>query len=266
MLFPLHNWMALNLDMTMKKMRLPLRLGFAVMAALCSVCGCSSADLSHGDLAAKTPARVGAACTMPINYTSVADEQSNYRIRPGDDLMVTFYLSPEFDTGVTVRPDGKIAMRIGGDIEAANLTPAQLAAAIDRVYSQELREPQAAVVVKNTPSRLVYVEGQVGKPGAIPLVSAMTAMGAISQAGGFTDGAGTDKVILIRRDACGEPQGERLDLAKVIEQQDNQEDAALLPADIIVVPRSRIANLDLFVKQYVRDVLPVEPYLSVTPF
>jgi hypothetical protein len=37
---------------------------------------------------------------------------------------------------------------------------------------------------------------------------------------------------------------------------------ALLPSDIVVVPRSAIAQFDLNMKQYVRDALPVEPYIT----
>jgi hypothetical protein len=33
--------------------------------------------------------------------------------------------------------------------------------------------------------------------------------------------------------------------------------------DIIVVPRSGIANADLFVKQYIQGLLPIPPYFSI---
>ena len=51
-----------------------------------------------------------------------------------------------------------------------------------------------------------------------------------------------------------------------IKNPGNGEDAALMPYDVIVVPRSRIADIDLFVKHYIRDALPVEPYMSLVPF
>ncbi len=248
---------------------IPCLTTFLVGAVCCSLFGCGSIARSHGDVAAASRSarqQVGAACAIPVNYTANAGAEAAYRIQPGDDLMLTFYLSPEFDTEVTVRPDGKIATRIGDDLQAADLTPGELSAEINRAYSKELRDPQASVVVKNSPSRVTYVQGEVTKPGAIPLMPGMTAMAAISQAGGFTEDAGTNNVILIRRDACGEPQGIRLDLAQVLDQKDNQEDALLMPADMLLVPRSGIANVDLFVKQYVRGVLPVQPYLTVTPF
>ncbi len=69
-------------------------------------------------------------------------------------------------------------------------------------------------------------------------------------------------VVLIRRDACGRADGSKLDLASASDTPEKGEDVMLMPHDTLVVPRSKIANVDLFVKQYIRDVLPVEPYIS----
>jgi len=95
----------------------------------------------------------------------------------------------------------------------------------------------------------------------------MTALQAITAAGGMTDNAGVSNVVLLRRDGCGNVHGERLDLGQAMKVKNNNEaDAALLPADTVIVPRSGIAQLDLIVKQYVKDVIPVQPYMSVLPF
>ena len=87
-------------------------------------------------------------------------------------------------------------------------------------------------------------------------------MQAIANAGGQTDEAELSNVILIRRDACGRADGSKIDLASATKTPDKGEDVMLMPHDTIVVPRSKIANADLFVKQYIRDLLPVQPYLS----
>jgi polysaccharide biosynthesis/export protein len=185
----------------------------------------------------------------------------SYLIQPGDQLSLEFYLNPEFNDEVTVRPDGNLTLRIIGDIKAWGLTPAQLAQALDKAYMSELRSPDAVVHVKNMPSRQVYVQGQVSKPGSFPLEAGMTAVQAVSEAGGLTDQAGDD-AILIRRDLCGQPSGIRVKLAKAMDHPEKGEDVALMPRDVIVVPRSTIANVDLFVKQYVQGLLPIPPYMS----
>ncbi len=186
-----------------------------------------------------------------------------YHIEPGDKLDVDSYLNPEFSQEVTVRPDGMITMRLVGAVRAGGLTPQDLATALNVAYSKELRRPDMTVSVAKMPSREVYVQGQVNKPGGFPLEPGMTALQAIADAGGLTDKAG-DKAVLIRRDACGIPGGSPIDLSKATDNPATGEDLALESRDIIVVPRSRIANVDEFVEQYIRDILPVQPYISPT--
>ena len=81
------------------------------------------------------------------------------------------------------------------------------------------------------------------------------------------DDARADQIVLIRRDACGHAYGTFIQVANAVSQSSANyvQDVALLPDDIIVVPRSTIGNMDLFVKQYIRDMWPVEPYLSLGP-
>jgi protein involved in polysaccharide export with SLBB domain len=190
-----------------------------------------------------------------------SDAEGNYVIQPGDQVALDFYLNPEFNDDVTVRPDGKVTLRLIGDVQAAGLTPEQFAQTLDKDYMSELRNPDAAVHVKSMPSRQVYVQGQVGKPGAFPLEPGMTALQAISAAGGLTDEASSDAV-LIRRDACGRPYGVKVDLAGAKGGTGSKQDVALAPRDIVVVPRSGIASVDLFVKQYIQGLLPFPPYVS----
>jgi protein involved in polysaccharide export with SLBB domain len=185
----------------------------------------------------------------------------SYLIQPGDQLNIEFYLNPEFNDDVTVRPDGLITLRIVGDVKAWGLTPAQLAVNLDHAYSSELRSPDAVVHVKNMPNREVYVEGQVLKPGAFPLEGGMTTIQAISEAGGLTDEA-ANHAVLIRRDACGQPSGIKIDVKDAMKHPEHDQDLALMPRDVIVVPRSKIANVDLFVKQYIQGLIPIPPYLS----
>ena len=166
-------------------------------------------------------------------------------------------MNSEFNDNVSVQPDGRIVLRLVGPLQAAGLSSGQLSAEINQAYSKELKNPSATVHVQNMPSRQVFVEGQVNHPGAFALQPGMTAAQAIADAGGQTDEAELSNVVLIRRDACGRPDGSRIDFASATNTPDKGEDVMLMPHDTIVVPRSRIANVDLWVKQYIRDLLPV---------
>jgi protein involved in polysaccharide export with SLBB domain len=229
------------------------------------VAGCS-ASAARGDLAGINRPQLSAQqCAAQADIENAAlnaaAADSAYIIQPGDDLVISFYLNSEFNDSVVVRPDGQINLQLVGDVRAAGLTPQALAARLNEAYSSELRSPDASVHVKNMPSRQVYVEGEVSKPKAIVLEPGMTLLQAIADAGGLTDNASSDAVV-IRRDACGTPQGSVVNLSQAMEQPSSGEDVALLPRDIVVVPRSTIANINLFIKHYIRNNLPIQPYAS----
>ena len=102
----------------------------------------------------------------------------------------------------------------------------------------------------------MYVGGEVSKPGAVPLTANLTLVQAIQEAGGFLETAHLSQVVLIRRAADGQPSGYAVDVRPVIGGTAPGEDVPLQPFDVAFVPRSKIADVDLFVKQYIRDVLP----------
>jgi protein involved in polysaccharide export with SLBB domain len=203
---------------------------------------------------------------MTAEYSSPQEQLQSYKIQSGDDLAISFYLNSEFDTDAMVRPDGKVSLRLVGEQQARGLTAAQLSAELDEAYANELLNPGVSVLVKSTPGRVVYVQGQVDHPGAIPLQPEMTALAAIAQAGGLSEGAAPNHIVMIRRDMCGQPHAQELRLSGALKGKSDmamEEDAQLLPGDMLVVPRSQIANVGLAVKQYVKDLIPVQPYFVI---
>jgi protein involved in polysaccharide export with SLBB domain len=244
-------------------------LACALMIAV-AVGGCSSKSSQnqseHDEFASKSmsPEQCAANASIEESAQSVAQHDADYRIQPGDQLALDFYMNSEFNDTTTVDPNGKIELRMVGPVQAAGLTPSQLAKSIDNAYRNELRNPGAVVHLNELPSRQIYVEGEVTKPGGFPMQPGMTAVQALALAGGVTDNSDPESAVLIRRDACGRAQGTKIDLAAATKNPGSAEDVALLPRDVVVVPKSGIANADLWVKQHIRDVLPVEPYISPT--
>lgn len=244
-----------------------VRLTACAMAVALALGGCSSRNSqAESEVGVSAPSRMSAAqCEANADIQASATKPDpGYRIQPGDSLALDFYMNPEFNDKVTVNPDGKVTLRMVGPVQAGGLTTDQLGQSIDKAYSSELRNPGAVVHLHNLPSRQVYVEGQVQKPGSFPLQPGMTAVQALALAGGVTDSADPESTLVIRRDACGEPQASKVDLGTALKNQGTGNDMALAERDIVVVPRSRIANADLWVKQHIRDIMPVEPYLSPT--
>jgi protein involved in polysaccharide export with SLBB domain len=244
-----------------------LRSALLVLCAL-ALTACSSSSDSRGDrpdqINSKQAAMMNPEACLENGATveNASLDTRGYQIQPGDQLAIDFYLNSEFNDNVSVQPDGRVVLRLVGPLHAAGLSPGQLATEINQAYAKELKNPSATVHVQNMPNRQIFVQGQVNHPGAFSLQPGMTAMQAIADAGGQTDEAELSDVVLIRRDACGRADGSKVNLASATDSPDKGEDVMLMPRDTLVVPRSRIANMDLFVKQYIRDMLPVQPYLS----
>ncbi len=188
-----------------------------------------------------------------------------YLLTPGDQLTVKFYKSPELNEDVIVRSDGMISLQLVDDVPAAGRTPAQLSADLRQRYAKELAEPAISVIVRKAAIDRVFVGGEVGRQGVIDLVGGMTVVQAIQEAGGFTKTAHRKQVILIRRTPDGKAIGRSIDVRPVMSGEHPEEDVLLAANDVIVVPRSKIGNVDVWVQMYIRDALPIS-YFPITGF
>jgi polysaccharide export outer membrane protein len=192
--------------------------------------------------------------THPASYP-----EKEYHLQPGDSLDVKFFYNPELnESGIIVRPDGRISLQLAPEIMAAGLTPAQLSDTLKKRYAKELANTEGiTVIVRTFSSQRVYVDGEVGKPGMVDLVGQMTVLQSIAVAGGFKDSARTQEVIVIRKTPEKKPFTIVVDLDKTRYGEDRNQDIALMPYDIVYVPKSTIANVNMFVDQYIRKNIPV---------
>jgi polysaccharide export outer membrane protein len=180
-----------------------------------------------------------------------------YRIQVGDQLEIKFFYSPELNEQVTVRPDGRISLQLISEVVVTDLTVAALSTQLTERYSADLNQPRVAVIVREYGSQRVFVDGEVGRPGIVPLLGQMTALQAISQAGGMKDTARTREVIVIRRGTANAPVAFRVDLKSARNGRDLTQDVSLAPLDIVYVPRSRVANVNIWLDKYIRQNIPI---------
>jgi polysaccharide export outer membrane protein len=109
-----------------------------------------------------------------------------YVIGAEDMLDINVWKEPDVSRIVPVRPDGKISLPLINDVQAAGLSPQQLAATITESLRKYLNEPQVTVIITAINSQRVFVVGEVLRAGAFPLIPGMTILQALSSAGGFT--------------------------------------------------------------------------------
>ncbi len=176
------------------------------------------------DTATKTPA----AATAPAS-------DNNYVIGAQDMLDVSVWKEPEVSRVVPVRPDGKISLPLLNDVQAAGLTPGQLAAQITDSLKKYVTNPQVTVIVTTINSQRIYILGEVTRPGAFPLLPNMTVLQALSSAGGFTQFA-KEKSIYVLRSEDGKQVKHPFNYKAVVQNKQPEQNIVLKAGDQIVVP------------------------------
>lgn len=190
-----------------------------------------------------------------------------YSISPGDQLELRFFYSPELNESVTVRSDGVISTQLIGDVKVSNLSPKQASKLLEDRYSSQLVDPKIDVFVHSSARARIFVDGEVGHPGALDLVGPLTIAQAIASGGGLTASARATSVLVIRHMTPQDPPKVIVvNLKDILKRSPNGEDVALRPYDIVYVPTSRIGNVNRFVDSYFRKNLPLYVGLSWAPF
>ncbi|ABL00479.1 polysaccharide biosynthesis/export family protein [Pelobacter propionicus] len=203
---------------------------------------------------------------VPVQSSIQVSDSSaqEYRIRAGDLLDVKFFYNSELNEQVTVRPDGRISLQLANDLMAGGLTPAELTEQLKKKYASEIDNPEITVIVRSFSYQRIFVDGEVFRAGLIPLVGQMTVLQSITQAGGKKDTAYLKGVIVIRRTPGDKLVTMQLNLEDALDNTDMTQDIALLPNDIVFVPKSTIANVNVWVDQYIRRNIPVS--MGLSPF
>jgi polysaccharide export outer membrane protein len=183
-----------------------------------------------------------AVATNDAAYNSPADlsakaatDDPNYVIGPEDELIISVWKEPDISRSVPVRPDGKISLALLNDVQATGRTPMQLGSDITEKLKNFISEPQVTVIVTKINSQRIFVVGEVPRTGSYTLLPDMTAVDAISSAGGFTPFAKRTKIYILRKEN-GKMVSIPFNYKEVVKNRKSDQDVLLKPGDRIVVP------------------------------
>jgi polysaccharide biosynthesis/export protein len=173
---------------------------------------------------------------MPPNPTAPSSSAAGpeYIIGPEDVLHVAVWKETDLTATLPVRPDGKISLPLLDDVEAAGLTPKQLADSITAKLKKYVADPRVTVVVTAINSKRIYMVGEVLHTGAMPMLPNMTVLQALSSAG-INQFANT-KGIYVLRTENGKQEKLPVNYRKIIKGDLIQQNYILQPGDTIVVP------------------------------
>ncbi len=156
-----------------------------------------------------------------------------YRIGVGDVLHISVWEEPQFTETAVVRPDGHISMPLVSEVMISGLTPAAAEKVLRERLTKFVNRPRVTVTVQEIHSRVVYITGEVQRPGAYPLVDEMNVVQLIARSGGLTEFAKKKQVYVLHE---GSGAKTKVDYSKVVQGQHLEENVQLTPGDTVVVP------------------------------
>ena len=179
--------------------------------------------------------------------------ESQYVIRPGDEIEILVWEQPSFNTLTTVSRLGTVAIPLVGEVMVSGLTQDQLKRDLEGKLAEFIRgDMNLTISIRNTDTLIVSVLGMVESPDNYPVVDQTSIFRILSTAGGTLEDANLKKVRLYRQ--IGPENYTTLDLFSYLESgQMNSPDILVRPGDIIYVPKKENAVREM--SEFLRDVI-----------
>ncbi len=214
--------------------------GLAFFLSACNSLGSGVEALTASDLGKEGLPKFSVRGNADKAVSSLKHDEQ-YVIKPGDKLSIKFFFNPELnEEELIVRPDGRISLQLIHEVDAANLTATQLRDQLKDRYAGQVKTPEIAVIVRSVKEPpIVYVSGEVERPGEFEIIGSLSVLQATSRAGGIIeDTAKKDEVIVMRKDPSGQTFIIKLDLTAALNGTDLTQNIRLRPYDFVHVPRS----------------------------
>ena len=164
--------------------------------------------------------------------------ETNYKIAPMDKLAIKVFRMEDLSGDYDVDLAGNISLPLIGQIQAVNLTTAELDDQLTQKLSAKyLEHPDVSVAIKASTAHVVTVDGAVKDGGAFPVGGPISLIQAVAMAKGTTEDANARRIAVFRT-IGGQRQAAAFDLTAI--RRGQSPDPQIYPGDIVVVDGSSI--------------------------
>lgn len=170
------------------------------------------------------------------NDLQVEAPSTSYTLGRGDLISVQVWDNDKLSAPNTrVRPDGRIAVPLLGDVAVEGKAPEAVAREIESSLLERklMVAPRVTVIVHDSPPLTVSVLGKVGRAGSYNLVAGATVADALASAGGLDEFAHQDRIFVLRQEP--EPVRIRFSFSALFDQSTPSARFRLRTGDIVVV-------------------------------
>ena len=181
-----------------------------------------------------------------------------YRIGIPDGVAISAPRILEIDgESQSIQPDGKISLRLVGDVKIVGMTAKEIAAKLEVLLSRYYVDPKVSVRVVNYASKKFYVYGQASGAGPRPFTGRDTLLDAVVKSG-TTFLSWTSRVKVIRPAHDEVPvRTLEIDVDKMVKTGDWSKNILLEPNDIVYIPPTPAAWLGLRVREVLFPLIPI---------
>jgi polysaccharide export outer membrane protein len=178
----------------------------------------------------------------------------NYKLAPLDTVSINVFQVADLSKDYMIDQSGRLTMPLLGRVDAVGVTTTELSTVIARRLNEKyLRDPNVTVVLKESASRVVTVDGSVRQPGIYPATGPLSLMQVVALARG-TDELANPRRVAIFRTIGGKRMAAAFDLTSI--RRGEETDPAIYPGDTVVVDGSGV-------RQAQREVLQSLPLASI---
>jgi len=177
-----------------------------------------------------------------------ASREPRYRLHPSDVITVDYRYTPEYNATASIQPDGFASLPFLGEVKLGGLTLTEVHEQLLAKAGERLNKPEITIGLKEFEKPYYIIGGEVGAPGRFDIRGRVTALQAIEMAGGFKSSAKSSQILLIRPINDIEAQTKLINLRKVTDKRQLNEDIQLRTGDMLVVPKTPIAKAEPFIR------------------
>ena len=187
-----------------------------------------------------------AAALGGANKPAAADEL--YRILEGDAMDIDVFRRSDLQPVLQVKraqvdTGGSVVLPMVGSVKVSGLTVEEASGRIQGAFGEHMVQPEVGVNMVEARGRRFFIMGEVTNPGAYNVAGQVDIVEGVLIAGGFTQDADEDSIIILRRDPN---RRVRSNLEDLIENAQFVQNITLQPYDIVYVPPHMFAKAERF--------------------
>ena len=199
-----------------------------------------------GTRSADSPAGEEAKSKLPPAYLTGILGDGPYTLGRDDIIRISVRGQPEFSGDFIINFDGRIQYNYVGDVPIAGLTKYEVQQVIEKLIEKYIRVPSVNVQIVAYNSKVVYIIGEVGRPGKFVMRGdAIKLREAILAAGLPTHDAALGRVHVIKPDLQN-PRIRVVNMKPILYKGKLKDDVDLYPGEIVVVPSTVLSKVNDF--------------------